>query len=96
MIKEVTKQMEQEAEVLKALAHPSRVYIVRALLHKDCCVMELTEALGVEMPTVSRHLSVLKNNGIVDCRREKNQNFYYLKCKCIGNLFDCITHLSEH
>ena len=93
MNNKVTDRMIHEAEFFKALAHPSRIYIIRALLEKDCCVMELTEALGVEMPTVSRHLSVLKSNSIIGCTKVKNQNYYFLKCHCIFDLFNCVSNL---
>ena len=55
-----------QARVHKALAHPTRLFIVEELSRQERCVCELTAMVGVEMPTMSRHLSVLKAAGIVE------------------------------
>ena len=55
-----------KAEIIKALAHPTRLFIVDELSRGERCVCELTDMIGVEMPTVSRHLGVLRSAGIID------------------------------
>jgi DNA-binding transcriptional ArsR family regulator len=50
------------AQVFKALAHPSRLLIVDELMQSERCVCELTELVGSDMSTVSKHLSVLKSD----------------------------------
>lgn len=52
-------------KVTKALSDPNRVKIVKILQHKDMCVCELKTALGVSQPTVSKHLKILEEAGIV-------------------------------
>ena len=52
-----------QARIIKALAHPTRLFIVDELARGERCVCELTDMIGVEMPTVSRHLSQLKTRG---------------------------------
>lgn len=84
------KHFEARARVLKALAHPSRLYIVEELAKGERCVCDLTEMIGVDMSTVSKHLSVLKQAGIVIDDKRGNQVFYRLRVPCILNFFGCV------
>ena len=81
---------ESRAEVMKALAHPSRLMIVDALAEGERCVCELQELVGSTMPTVSRHLSQMKSAGIVEGRREGNQVYYRLLVPCVLKVFPCL------
>ena len=82
---------ETRARVLKALAHPARLKLVDVLSeHEEVCVCELTEAIGTDMSTVSRHLTQLKNAGIVDSEKHGQMVFYRLRVKCLTSLFGCI------
>lgn len=79
-----------QARIMKALAHPTRLFIVDELSRGERCVCELTDMIGVEMPTVSRHLSVLRNAGIVDDEKRGAQVFYRLRVPCVLNFFKCV------
>ncbi|TWT83303.1 putative HTH-type transcriptional regulator [Planctomycetes bacterium CA13] len=82
---------ESRANVLKALAHPARLKLIDVLAeHDEVCVCDLTEAIGTDMSTVSRHLTQLKNAGIVQSEKQGQMVFYRLKVKCLSGLFDCI------
>lgn len=59
-----------EAEFFKALAHPTRVRIIKYLMDKERCVCEFTEDLDVEQSNMSQHLAVLRKQGIVSFRKE--------------------------
>lgn len=83
-------RFEARAKVLKALAHPSRLYMVDALSHGERCVCELTALVGADMSTVSKHLSVLKSAGIVSDDKRGMQVFYKLKMPCVLRFFDCV------
>lgn len=82
-----------QAKVHKALAHPTRLFILEQLSRQERCVCELTEMIGVEMPTVSRHLSVLKSVGIVEDDKRGTQVFYRLKTPCVMNFFQCVSEV---
>ena len=84
------KDYEVRARVMKALAHPSRLLMVDALENRERCVCELTELVGADISTVSKHLSVLKDAGIVTCQKRGLQVFYRLQCTCIPQFFECI------
>lgn len=79
-----------QAKIIKALAHPTRLFIVDELARGERCVCELTKMVGVEMPTVSRHLSQLKAAGIVEDEKRGSQVFYRLRVPCVLNFFKCI------
>ena len=79
-----------QARIIKALAHPTSLFIVNELARGERCVCELTDLIGVEMPTVSRHLSVLKNAGILDDEKRGAQVFYRLRVPCVLNFFKCV------
>jgi ArsR family transcriptional regulator len=78
------------ATILKALAHPTRMFIVEKLQSKQYCVNELTEMIGVDTSTVSKHLSILKNAGLLEDRKEGTTVYYSLRCACIMKFMGCI------
>ena len=81
---------EQRAEIMRALAHPSRLMMVDELSRGERCVCELTQMVGDDVSTVSKHLSVLKNAGIVTDKKRGAQVFYTLRVPCILNFFSCV------
>ncbi|MBI2947714.1 MAG: winged helix-turn-helix transcriptional regulator [Verrucomicrobia bacterium] len=83
-------QYKARSRIIKALAHPTRLFIVDELSRGERCVRELTELIGVEMPTVSRHLSLLRNVGIVEDEKRGAQVFYRLRRLCIRKFLECI------
>ena len=84
------EQFRAQAAVIKALAHPTRLFIADELSRGERCVCELTEMIGVEMPTVSRHLSLMKNVGLVSDEKRGAKIFYRLKVPCVVNFFHCV------
>jgi len=81
---------EERAKIIKALAHPSRLMMVDALADGEKCVCELRELVGSDMSTVSKHLAIMREAGIVDDRKEGLQVFYSLRVPCIMNFFGCV------
>jgi len=57
--------MEETVRILKALSDPTRLRIILALSVKPCCVCELSSALELPQPTVSRCLRILRDAGVV-------------------------------
>jgi DNA-binding transcriptional ArsR family regulator len=82
-----------QARVLKALANESRLKIVDRLSKGECSVGELTELIGSDQSTVSKHLAVLRSNNIVNDRREGNVVYYTLLTPCVMNFFSCATQV---
>ena len=91
MDEKVLGSFEGRVRVFKAMAHPTRLFIVEELSRvKERCVCELAELVGAQMATVSRHLSLLKNAGIVEDDKRGAQVFYSLKVPCVLNFFKCV------
>ena len=86
---------EAQAAVIKAMAHPTRLFMVDQLAHGEKCVCELTEMIGADVSTVSKHLSVLKNAGIVKDDKRGTQVFYKLEMPCVLNFFSCVRSVIE-
>ena len=81
---------EARAKVLKAMGHATRLYIVNELADGEKCVCELQEKIGADMSTVSKHLSVLREAGILSSTKKGNQVFYSLRCPCVLQFFSCV------
>ncbi|NMC20186.1 MAG: helix-turn-helix transcriptional regulator [Thermogutta sp.] len=87
---ETKARCEMTAEVFRALAHPSRVFIVEQLAkHGEKCVCEMTALIGADMSTVSRHLSALKKAGVVEDERRGTMTFYRLRTPCVLKFLQC-------
>ena len=69
----------REAQLFKALSHPTRLFIVKKLLEKEKCVNDIQELINVSQPNISQHLNILRFSGIVDFRQEGNLRCYFLK-----------------
>jgi DNA-binding transcriptional ArsR family regulator len=87
------KVFRQQARVLKILAHPSRLKIVDHLARREASVGELTELVGSDPSTVSKHLALLRAHGIVADRREGNVVHYRLLTPCVVNFFSCCSQV---
>ena len=84
------KNIEQRAHIIKALAHPTRLFLVEELARAERCVCELTELVGDDISTISKHLTVLRNAGIVDSDKRGQQVWYRLRVPCILKFFGCV------
>ena len=78
------------ARIMKAMAHPTRLFIVDELSQRARCVSELTEMVGADISTVSKHLAVLSSVGIVEDEKRGAQVYYTLRTPCVLNFFNCV------
>ncbi len=82
--------LEAKAKVLKALAHPTRLWVAEQLAEGERCVCEFADAIDADFSTVSKHLTVLKQAGIIDDDKRGKQVFYRLKVPCVLNFMKCV------
>ena len=82
--------MDARAEIFKALGHPARLAMVVSLGDGERCVCELQELVGSDMSTVSKHLTILKNAGLVETDKRGKQVFYSLRLKCALGFLECV------
>ncbi|MBM3494891.1 MAG: winged helix-turn-helix transcriptional regulator [Armatimonadetes bacterium] len=79
-----------KAQIIKAMAHPSRLMMIDELAKGERCVCDLQKVVGADMSTVSKHLAVMRNAGIVEDRKAGLQVFYRLRVPCIIQFFGCV------
>jgi len=84
------KRYEARAKVAKAMAHPSRLLILDLLQDREMCVSELTDEVGADQSTVSKHLAVLKDVGLLGVRKEGALSYYRVTCGCLDGFFSCL------
>ncbi len=82
-----------QADVCKAIAHPTRIEILQLLREGERCVCEIFPALKIEQPNVSRHLSVLKKAGILSSRKEGLKVIYMVNDQRIYEVLDLVTEI---
>ena len=95
MKQDLKKLYAAQAAVIKAMAHPTRLLILNSLKKKETCVCDLRDQVGDDISTVSKHLLVLKNAGLVAARREGNWLHYRLTCPCVLDFTDCIKGVAK-
>ena len=82
--------LEARTRILKALAHPTRLFIVEELSRGPRCVCELTEMIGADVSTVSKHLALMRSVGLVLDDKRGAQVFYRLRVPCVLEFFGCL------
>lgn len=81
---------ERVAHVLKAVAHPVRLQIIELLEHKEMCVGDIVEALGIKQAITSQHLNMMRDKEVLCSRREGSKVYYAIKNKNVIKLLYCI------
>lgn len=89
MNKEIEKDFSAKADVFKALAHPTRLFIIESVKDKALSVKELTAMVGVDISTMSKHLDILKRNKIIEGEKRKNFIYYKLAIPCVLDFMTC-------
>jgi ArsR family transcriptional regulator len=82
--------LKQRTSVFKALGHPARLKMVDALGGGELCVCDLVKVAGLQWSTVSRHLAILKEAGVVVDEKRGKQVFYSLRLCCVADLNRCL------
>jgi ArsR family transcriptional regulator len=90
MEKKEKKRYEARARIAKALSHPTRLYLLDQLQERDLCVGEMTELVGADQSTVSKHLAILKEAGFVRTEKKGSMSSYSIRCRCLEDFFGCI------
>lgn len=87
---------EARARILKAMAHPTRLFILDVLAKNGGhCVCELTEMVGADTSTVSRHLRLLREAGLVSLHRQGASVYYEIRMPSMGKFLDGIESVIE-
>jgi len=81
---------ERVAEVFKALSHPTRIRIIDYLSDGEKCVKDIWQELGVPQPTVSQHINILKEAGIISYRKEGVKTCYKIEMPIVVKILKLI------
>jgi ArsR family transcriptional regulator len=81
---------EKKVQIFKAMAHPVRLSIVERLAEGERCVCEIAEWFDCDRTTISKHLSILKNAGVIADRKEGLNVHYSLHATCLLPLLECL------
>lgn len=87
---------EARARIAKALAHPSRLMMLDLMQAGERSVGELTAAVGVDQSTVSKHLVILREVGMVESRKEGTTHYYKAACGCLHDFFACLESVLQN
>jgi DNA-binding transcriptional ArsR family regulator len=80
----------ERTKVFKALGNPARLAMVDALGVGELCVCQLVEVAGLKWATVSRHLAVLKEAGVVEDEKRGKNVYYRLRLTCVAEMNRCL------
>jgi DNA-binding transcriptional ArsR family regulator len=84
------KTAEHVSQVLKALAHPVRIQIIEILKNKEMCVSDIVKTLGGKQAITSQQLNMMKDKGVLSCRRDGAKVYYRIENKNVIKLLNCI------
>ncbi|MBX9910642.1 MAG: metalloregulator ArsR/SmtB family transcription factor [Beijerinckiaceae bacterium] len=87
---ELSGRATEVASLLKTLANRNRLMIVCTLVEREFSVSQLENELGIQQPTLSQQLTVLREAGIVQTRRESKQIFYRLSEQKAAQLVEAL------
>jgi DNA-binding transcriptional ArsR family regulator len=90
---EERQRLKLKAEVFKAMGHPIRLGILEMLAQGERCVCEIYEYVGTDISNVSKHLAVLRQNGLVTDRRAGLKVFYSLAMPCAVEFSRCVENV---
>lgn len=88
-------QINDRVNVIKALAHPTRLRIAEILAKDTSCVGDLHQQIGGDLSTVSKHLTIMRQAGWVTCEKFGLQVHYQLACGCLDDFLRCVDSLTQ-
>ena len=86
-----SKDYNEEAEIFKVLGHPVRLKIAAGLCAEECTVKIIWECLGLPQSTVSQHLAIMKNKGVITGKRDGNEVRYTVTNPMVRRLIEAMT-----
>ena len=86
---------EAKANVFKALAHPTRLWMIEKLASGECCVCEFANEVDADFSTISKHLTVLRQAGIVKNEKRGKKVYYQLMIPCVLKFMNCVEEVIE-
>lgn len=89
------EEAEIRSRIIKAMAHPVRLIMIEYLKDKDRSFSKIFDLFDLDKSTISKHLLVLKEAGIVSSRKAGMDMIYRLEVSCVTDFFGCVTAVIE-
>ncbi len=90
------EEAELRVKIIKAMAHPVRLMIIDLLKDKELSFSKICEHFDLDKSTISKHLLVLKESGIVSSKKNQREVIYKLEIPCVLDFFECSTKVIKH
>lgn len=90
-----TQIAQKVADVLKAVGHPVRLQIIEALEKQELTVGRIEEQTKTPQAVVSRHLGLMKDKGVLQCRRDGTSIYYRIANPNVIKLLHCVYNHCE-
>lgn len=90
MNKKTRQPYEARVKIAKAMAHSSRLLTLDLHQKEEVCVGDLTCEVGADQSSVSKHLAVLNDVGLIDVCKEGSLSFYRVMCGCLDGFIMCL------
>ena len=94
-MKTTAANLRTQAQVFKSLGHPARLQMVLILSAGERCVCDLTDQVGLDISTISKHLSVLIQAGVLVNEKRANKVFYRLRTPCVLKILTCLGEVQQ-
>ena len=85
------QQAEIRAKIIKSMAHPVRLIVIEFLKDGERSFSDVFDLFDLDKSTISKHLLVLKEAGIVSSRKSGADMIYRLEVPCVTDFFNCVT-----
>ena len=89
-------EAELRVKIIKAMAHPARLMVIEFLRGGEHPFSEIFGLFQLDKSTISKHLLVLKEAGIVSSRKSGTDMIYKLEVPCVADFFSCATVVIEN
>ena len=89
------QEAEIRAKIIKAMGHPVRLMMIEFLKKRECSFSDIFDLFKLDKSTVSKHLLVLKEAGIVSSKKDGADMVYKLEVPCVTDFFSCVTAVIE-
>jgi DNA-binding transcriptional ArsR family regulator len=90
-------KLEAAAGKLRAISHPMRIAIIDLLSKgNQMSVTDIYKSLDIEQATASHHLSILKNKGVLDSKRDGKKIYYALRSSILTEIIDCVNRCNDY
>lgn len=96
MISEITNKYQGEANIFKALSHPTRLFILHTIKENSYSVSQLAEMVGIDISTMSKHLNLLKKLNLIKGKKERNTIYYQPTIMCLFDFMRCAQKITKY